>query len=429
MKKTKFDYKWVIVALCFLMVFTTLGFCSSPRSLFVRPVTEHLQIDRTVYSFVDSLRFISTAVVNIFFGFLVAKFGAKKLISAGFSLLIASMLIYSLSNNIILFYLGGIFLGAGLSFTCTTMVGYVVNKWAKSNKGTIMGAALAANGLGGAIAVQIVSPIIEKSSTGYKNAYLLVAVILFAVGILIVAFFKNEPKNSEAVAEKTETNPKKKRGMNADGLEFSEILRKPYFYVSVVCVFLTGVILQGIHGIAAVHMQDVGLDKAFVTTTLSIGSLSLAGFKFITGFVYDKFGLRLTSNTCSTAAIVVMVSLSLVTNSTLGMLLAVVYAAFSGLALPLETIMLPIYAGDLYGQRSYNKVLGIFVSANTAGYAVGTPVANLVFDLVGSYKAAIVGSAILMAVVVLTMQFVISIAHNEIKKAEEKEIQDKAQIA
>lgn len=85
MKKTKLDYKWVIVALCFVMVFTTLGFCSSTKSLFVKPITELLLVDRTVYSFVDSLRFISTAVVNIFFGFLVAKFGVKKLITAGFS--------------------------------------------------------------------------------------------------------------------------------------------------------------------------------------------------------------------------------------------------------------------------------------------------------------------------------------------------------
>ena len=185
---------------------------------------------------------------------------------------------------------------------------------------------------------------------------------------------------------------------------------------------MTGVILQGINGIAAVHMQDVGLDKAFVTSILSIASLSLAGFKFITGFLYDRLGLRFTSNICSFAAAGVMIALAGVTNSSFGIFLSVIYAVFSGLALPLETIMLPIYAGDLFGQRSYNKILGIFVSVNTAGYALGSPLANLVFDLLGSYKTAIIFSGVLMVCVIICMQLVISAAHREIKKIEETEI-------
>jgi len=62
---------------------------------------------------------------------LIAKFGAKKLILAGFASLIASMLIYSQSTNVFGFYIGGIFLGIGLSWTTTTMVGSVINKWCK----------------------------------------------------------------------------------------------------------------------------------------------------------------------------------------------------------------------------------------------------------------------------------------------------------
>ena len=66
--------------LCFVMVFTGLGFVSSPRSLYVVPVTEALEIERSLYSFVDSLRYVATAVVNLFFGALVVRFGARRLI-------------------------------------------------------------------------------------------------------------------------------------------------------------------------------------------------------------------------------------------------------------------------------------------------------------------------------------------------------------
>jgi hypothetical protein len=41
-KNKKLQYVWVIVALCALMIFTCLGFCSSTNSLFINKVTEHL---------------------------------------------------------------------------------------------------------------------------------------------------------------------------------------------------------------------------------------------------------------------------------------------------------------------------------------------------------------------------------------------------
>ena len=78
------------------------------------------------------------------------------------------------------------------------------------------------------------------------------------------------------------------------------------------------------------------------------------------------------------------------------------------LALPLETIMLPIYAGDLFGDKSYGKVLGIITSVNTAGYALGSPIVNLCFDVTGSYRIAFYACAAIMVAVTVAMQFVIS---------------------
>jgi len=76
--KRKLEYKWVIVALCFLMVFTSLGFCSSNKSLYLSAITGALGIKRSVFSFGDSCRYITTAVVNLFFGTLVSKYGTRK---------------------------------------------------------------------------------------------------------------------------------------------------------------------------------------------------------------------------------------------------------------------------------------------------------------------------------------------------------------
>ena len=90
-KKGGFNYLWVMIPLCCLMVLVSLGFCSSQKGLFVTPVTDaYPSISRASYSLGDTARYISTAIVNIFFGTLIYKFGAKKLILAGFATLVAS---------------------------------------------------------------------------------------------------------------------------------------------------------------------------------------------------------------------------------------------------------------------------------------------------------------------------------------------------
>lgn len=414
--KKKFDYKWVIIAACFLMVFTCLGFCSSTKSLFIGPITENLGIERSIYSINDSLRFISSAIINLFFGVLVTKFGARKLIFAGFLCLISSMLCYALAPNVFILYLGGILLGIGLSWTTTTMVGYVVNIWSKENKGTIMGAVLAANGVGGALAIQIVSPIIEskREMPGYKIAYLVIAAVLLGIGILVVSFFRNAPKGTDS-SVKAEVPKKKSRGQSWVGIDSSILNRKWFFWGALMCIFFTGFVLHAINGVAVQHMKDVGLDAAYVAAIWSCHSLALAGFKFLTGFIYDKFGFRITVNICSVTAVLVMLSLALVTPTPVGKVLAIIYALFSSLALPLETIMLPIYANDLFGEAAFKRNLGLFVSVNTAGYALASPLMNLCYDILGSYQLGLFISGGIMVVIIVVLQFIISSA-NKMKR-------------
>ncbi|MBE6700276.1 MAG: MFS transporter [Ruminococcaceae bacterium] len=416
--------KYLTVVLCFLMVMTVLGFCSSAKSLYIAPITEALNISRSAFSINDSMRFISTAVINMFFGTLIARYGAKKLIGAGFLSLIASCLIYSFAENVFVFYIGGVFLGIGISWTTTTMVGAIINDWCKENKGTIMGAVLAANGVGAAIAIKILSGFIYGSTFGYRTAYMISAGVMFVVFIIFMFFFKNAPREVANSSAPAKTNGKKKsKGSSWAGIEYSDAIKKKYFYASVFCIFVSGMILQGTTGIASPHLKDIGFDPDFVATALSVQSLALTVSKFSIGVIYDKTGLRTTANICYFTSIGVMLILASLTNSPTGQILAICYSVFVALALPLETVMLPIFAGDLFGQKSYNKILGIFASVNTAGYAVGAPISNLCYDLTGSYNFSIYMNCAIMLVATIIMQFVVKAANKE-KKAQDEKLQE-----
>ena len=132
---------------------------------------------------------------------------------------------------------------------------------------------------------------------------------------------------------------------------------------------------------------------------------------------------------CSITTVLVMVSLASVTPTFEGKILAAIYSIFSGLALPLETIMLPIIAGDLFGQRSFAKVLGIISAVNTAGYALASPLMNLVYDRLGNYKFGLLGSGAVMVVVIIVMQFIITKANKEKKRIIAEEEKKTAEAA
>ena len=236
---------------------------------------------------------------------------------------------------------------------------------------------------------------------GYRSSYRLSALILTVVLILILIFFKNAPQKSEV---STDTPlPQKER------TDYKAVLKTPYLYPAALFIFIAGMVLQSVYGIAAPLFEDSGISSNNVANILSLSSMLLFVTKFGVGFIYDKTGVRHTSTICYSSAIIAVALLLLVSESS-NLLLAYGYTAFVALALPLETIMLPIYARELFGEKRFNEALGIFVSINTAGYAVGAPLANLCFDLFGNYNICLYISTALMLLALCTVHIVLCVA-------------------
>lgn len=410
------DYKWVILAISFLMVFTCLGFCSSNKGLYLGAITEALGIQRSMFSLNDTFRYGVSAVVNLFFGVLVAKLGIRKLVAFGFCCLIGSVSCYAYATHILVFYIGGSLLGMGLAFTTTAMASVLVKRWFTGNTGTVLGVVLAANGLGGALAAQIVTPIIGGDTFGYRTAYTLVAIILASVGTLAVVLLREKPADHQG--ELTTKHKKKPRGGGWVGMEFKKALKSRYFVPSCIGIFLTGMVLSGINGVGATHLRDVGLSDGFVANALSIHSLVLLGSKMLAGVLYDRKGLRTMLTLCNGVGALSMAVLALSGNTTLGMVLAMVWSVTSSLSLPMETIGVTLVTSDLYGNLAFDRMLGIMLALNHAGYAVGSIVVNAFFDVFGTYQVAMFVFAGILAVVTIMYQFIISAAHRQRKRIE-----------
>ncbi|MBR2937808.1 MAG: MFS transporter [Oscillospiraceae bacterium] len=412
LKKSRLDYKWVVLIVCFLMEFLCLGFCSSNVGLYTKAVTEALNIKRSVYSLSTSIRYVVQVVTALYFGALVNRFGIKKMVCIGLISLTGSVVIRAYATEFYHLYIGGALWGVGIVFVGSTMAGTIVRRWFHQDIGKYTGIVMSANGIGGAIAAQIISPIINNGETfGYRKAYLLSAVIALAIGIVIMIFLREHPADGPVV--QTTTAKKKPKGAMWTGIPYETVKKKPYFYAAAAMVFLTGISLQSIGSISVVYITDLGMSPSFIATSATVSSLCLTGTKILVGTVYDKKGLRFTLAMCQVAAIIAFAIKAVLTNSIIGMVLTITASVLVTIATPLETVMLPLLSNDLFGSASYNKVLGIFMAMNSLGLCLGSPLGDLYFDTFGTYRPCFWFFAVLIAVVAIGYQFVIRAAQKD----------------
>ncbi len=410
-KKIQIDYKWVILITCFLMEFVCLGFCSSNPGLYTAAVVEALGIKRSVYSFGTSIRYISQVITALYFGALVQRYGIKKMVCVGLASLVGSIFVRSVATNIWHFYIGSVLWGVGIVFSGGTMASTIVRRWFHKDIGKYMGIVMSANGIGGAIAAQIISPIINNGETfGYRKAYLLSGIISLSISIFVILCLKEK---SEKETDSTGNHKKKASGTAWTGIPYSEARKKPYFYLAAMLVFLTGISLQSIGNVSIINMQDIGLSDEFIATTATVYSLMLTVSKFLVGSTYDKKGLKFTLLMCELAAVFSFLLYAVLTNSIQGMVFAMIAVLLGSVAMPLETVMIPLLSSDLFGLESYTKVLGIFMAMNSLGLCLGSPLGDIYYDLFGTYIPCFWFFCGLMVVIAIAFRRVIRMAEKD----------------
>ena len=210
------------------MEFFCLGFCSSNDGIYTKAVTEALDIKRSVYSLATSFRNIDRTVVALYFGTLVGKFGAKKIAVAGMLCLAASAAIRGMATNVVHIYIGSVVWGIGVVLSGGIMASTIVRRWFHKDVGRYTGIVMSANGIGGAIAAQIITPLINNGDPfGYRNAYWISALISLAISVVINLLLREKPNGGPAIQEKPEKSARK--ATSWEGLEYGRSKQSPIF--------------------------------------------------------------------------------------------------------------------------------------------------------------------------------------------------------
>ena len=374
------NYAWCVMILLTLMQFVYAGLTLSTVTLYMEPIlSAHPELSRTAYSLTITLNGGANAIISVFYGKFVEKFGMKTMVSVCSLMMIAGVLLYATGTVIWMFYLAAILQGISLCFCSGATCSIIFSKWFAHSTGTLLSITAIGSGLAGVIFSPIVSTWI--STIGWTGSLYINCAIVVFTAILLIVFLKDSP---EKYGIKPMWNDKVKIAEESGkiipyGVTSKEAYKTVQFWCGTIGIGLFGLIIYGAICNIAVFSSDLGYDGGVMLSVMYAANIVL---QLPFGILADKLGIRVCMVAYSIMAIGAVFIYA--TAPALGMMY--VGTVLLGGSFCILKATLPVYTVQIFGNRAQGQIMGIMIAVMNCGVAFGMPVLNAAYDLTGSYS-------------------------------------------
>lgn len=357
---------FLILVLC-LMAASSIGLFLNTFGVFFTPIADDLNEKRGTVAIISTILIFSSAICSIILPRVATNGNYRKIYIAGIIGTVCSLVFMANAGSLLMLYIGALLLGISFSAYHMVMITTVINSSFNENIGTINGIVFSFAGIAGAIFAPLFTAVIEER--GWRAGFYLLAVraaLMCRPGIF--ADMKVERADRE---EKTE-----------EPSDFN-YLTLPYvlsLIMSFSFMFLPS-LPQHFPGLASCKglRDNVG---ALLVSSAMIGNIV---FKLRAGVLADKLGA------IKTMFVIVIVtiagSLLLFTGSS-ALLLA--GAFLYGSIYSVCSVVIALYAKEVYGLENYKKAYPIIVFAGNIANALGISAVGYIYDFTRSYDLAII---------------------------------------
>ena len=393
--RTAFFYGWWVVAAAAVGLFWGVPITVFSFSAFLKPLMQTFHAGRAAVSLAFTLQLVVGALSSPLAGWLIGRYGARKVILCGTSLF-GAMLLFNrvLSTTLLHLY----FFYAVLGFTVHGMgpipYGHVVSHWFDRRRGLALGLMMIGIGSGAMIIPAFAHQLIARY--GWHAAYTILGSMVLLISIPVVAaILKEKPQDLGLSPDGAQLGAVLPQA-NLAGLSPSEAWRSQTFWILVCAFSLVSVSVQG----CLVHVTAMLTDRGMTAQRAAFGASVMGAAVLIgrigTGYLLDHFfAARLAVLLFGGAA--VGIGLLLMSAAPAG---AFVAAFLVGLGLGAEVDMIAYLVSRYFGLRSFAEIYSVVFGAFALAGAFGPLIMGAGFDRTGSYSAPLVG--FLLATVVAT---------------------------
>ena len=386
-KKIPFYYGWIIVAGSGSTMFVRNAAATLTIAVFVYPMSEDLGWSRTLIVGASSLAGILSVFISPLSGYLIQKYGSKKILFSSVLLLGLTTLLISRTFSTITFYI--LFAIGRIIFSSPIQIGAstVVTKWFVNNRGKATGILGLLHSLGMGLFplfAQLIMDLDGNNLDSWRLSWLWIGVSVWIISFPLVFFTMiDDPKKLNIKESKyLSQNTQKTSDRNESSISLKGAFKSKAFWLLSMVGFLTYFIHTGVNIHQAAYLIDKGLNPLIAASALTIMALGTGFGSVITGWATDKFSSK-TVYFFGSLWLGISAILFLFVSSVLS---AYIVAFLFGMALGGLLVIPPVLLADIFGKDNIGAIRGYTEPFVSAGQAIGGISAGLIYDLSGSYQ-------------------------------------------
>ena len=380
---------WLVASLAFVFLGFSRGIHSS-FGVFNVALLDAFGWSRGATAGIFSVVLIVDAVLSPVVGYLLDRYGTKKISVAGcFALILGLILSSQVSELWQLYVCFGVILAVGFTFVGMVPHVFLVSEWFSTKRASAIGFVYAGTGLG----IMLLAPLSEWliSNYGWARAFEIYALVVL-VGLLPVVwiFYQHGP-----YGQHVRHRPEKKAGENqwTAKLALQSLQFWLLFIARIAAAAGTTVIVT--HQVA--HVVDVGFSKLLSASIFGLAGITSSFGRVIFGFIADRLSKQAAYTLNIVMTIVGVGALMLLHDPSQAWLLYV-YVIFFGIGFGSRAVIFSALTADIFSGKGFGSILGYSTVAVGVGGALGSWSGGAFYDWTGSYLVSFALSALVLCI-------------------------------
>ena len=406
-KRSPIFYGWWIVGSLFLTNFAVEATAIFSFAVFLKPMSEDLNMSRGLISWVLAGRRLATGAASFLVGRLIDRYGSRVLITAAAAL--AGMAIIGLGwvqnawQFLALFILVGL---SGITMPGNLLTSVPVQKWFVRQRGRATSFVTAGFGIGGMTFVIVHQQLID--AIGWRAAWVASGLFVIALVVPITWFVIKRQPEDMGLRPDGDAAPAESPGAGAgaaqaaqDEVSWTErqALRTVRLWQILAAYVLISFAMGGLQVHRFAFWEDRGYDRSLIASSFSLD----AGFFFVgilsAGFLVERFHVRFVGAYAMLIAVGGIAATILLDAPWVLFVTAVALGIGQGTNAVVQVHIWPTY----FGRAHIGAIRGYIVPGIVIAQALGAPFAGAFYDATGAYTVAFWTAAVMVALAALLL--------------------------
>ena len=372
--------------------------------VFFLPLAMEFNSNRTVLSGAIALSQLEGGLLGPIGGYLVDRFGPRKMMFVGVSIMGIGFILMSLANSLLMFYVVYLLLiSVGMSIGIRVPALVAPTSWFIKKRGIALGMSTSGVGIGG-ILVPILGWLVINM--GWRSTSVLSGLFILAVGLPCAAVMRHRPEQygllpdgnvkdqssegSIADDKKLEGNASNRFVEHEASYSMMEALRTPVFWFLSIVFGLRQLIIGAIGLHQVPFLIDIGINPQMAATVLGMTAIASIIGRLGFGWLADRIEKRFVM-----ATTIVLAGLgSLILANVTAWWHLVFFVFIYGVGWGGGATIMSVLRAEYFGRKAFGTISGMMDFVQMFGLVLGPIFAGFIFDTTNSYYIAFTTFAI-----------------------------------